>query len=325
MTKIYTRKDMNLDLVRGRTISVIGYGNQGRSQALNLRDSGLNVTVGNIEDEYAEQAAEDGFDVHCIEAAAAKGDVVHVLLPDEVAPQVYSRDIHGGLAKDNALCFSSGYNITYGYIRPPKFIDLILVAPRMGGADVRARFLDGSGFLSLVGAEQDGSGQALPIAIAIALGVGSTQGALMSSFREETIVDLFGEQLQGMGLFTAQLAFETLVEAGCSPEASLLELYMSQEVADDWRNCARSGLWKQLRGHSTTSQYGQLTRGASAAGKQTRELFKKIVSDIQSGAFASEWMQEQKKEFPLFQKLTKQSLSHPINKAEDDVRRILNR
>jgi ketol-acid reductoisomerase len=147
----------------------------------------------------------------------------------------------------------------------------------------------------------------------------------MSSFREETIIDLFGEQLQGMALFTTQLAFEALVEAGCSPEASLLELYMSEEVADDWRNCARIGLWKQLGGHSTTSQYGQLTRGASSAGEQTRQLFSEVMDDIQSGAFASEWMREQDDGLGSFERLREQSLGHPINKAEEDLLGILKR
>ena len=164
-----------------------------------------------------------------IKQAAKMGDIVLLLLPDEIAPEFYYLEIHEELEVGNVLCFASGYNITYDYIRLPDFVDLILVAPRMGGGDVRARYLRKEGFVSLIGVEQNYSGDALNIAIAMSIGIGATQGALMSSFEEETIVDLFGEQIEGMSLYTTQLAFETLLEAGCSPEASLLELYMSEE------------------------------------------------------------------------------------------------
>lgn len=323
MARIYLEKDADQDLIRERPISVIGYGNQGRSQALNLRDSGLDVTIGNVDDEYATAAREDGLTVCPVREAAEGGEIIMLLLPDEIAPEIYERDIHGVLAEGNVLCLASGYNIMYGYISPPGFVDLVMVAPRMGGSDVRARYLNRQGFPSLVGAGQDHFGKGLEIAIAIAMGIGSTQGALASTFEEETIVDLFGEQLQGMGLHTAQLAFETMLEAGCSPEASLMELYMSEELADDWRNCAHKGLWKQLRGHSTTSQYGQLTRGPRAAGEHTREMFAKVMDDIRSGRFAREWTREQQSGRAEFKKLVERSLAHPINEAEERVRGIL--
>ncbi len=323
MAKVYLEKDANLDFIKGKRISFVGYGNQGRSQALNMRESGFDVIIGNIEDDYLTRARDDKFDVYSIKEATREGDVIMLLLPDEIAPGVYYRDIHGELEKGNVLCFASGYNITYDYISPPEFIDLILVAPRMGGGDVRARYVNKEGFVSLIGAEQDYSGEALKRAIAISMAIGSTQGALMSTFEEETIVDLFGEQLQGMSLYTTQLAYEMLIEAGCSPEASLLELYMSEEVSDDWRNIARIGIWKQLRGHSTTSQYGQLTRGELAIGEEARELFKKTMDDIKSGKFAREWMTEQKTGHTVFKRLMKRNQCHPINDAEEEVFKIL--
>jgi len=323
VAKIYSEKEANWDLIKNRQFSVIGYGNQGRSQALNLRDSGLNVIVGNADDEYAARAAQDNCDVRSIREAAEAADVILLLLPDEIAPEVYDRDIRAALAEGNVLSLASGFNITYGYIAPPEVIDLVMVAPRMGGNDVRERYLNKEGFPSLVGAEQDHSGRALDIAITLAMAIGSTQGALASSFEEETIVDLFGEQRQGMALHTTQLAFETMLEAGCSPEATLLELYMSEEPADDWRNCARTGLWKQLRGHSTTSQYGQLTRGPLAAGEETKKLYEKVMDDIKSGRFAKEWTRERQSGLPLFNKLVQQSLAHPINEAEERVRSVL--
>jgi ketol-acid reductoisomerase len=317
MAKMYLPEDAKLDLIENRKISVIGYGNQGRSQALNLRDNGLDVCVGNIDDLYLKRAQRDGLEVYPIQQAADMGEIVMLLLPDEITPEIYDRDIHEALAPGNTLCFASGYNLTYHHIRPPDHVDLILVAPRMGGSDVRTRYLQNKGFVSLVGVSQDCSGHAWDTSIALAMGIGSSKGALESSFKEETIVDLFGEQLQGMALYTTQLAFDVLLEAGCSPEAALLELYVSEEVSDDWRNCARIGLWRQLKGHSTTSQYGQLTRGELAIGKEAKELFSKVMEDITSGRFAQEWMRERASGLPRFRKLTERSLDHPLNKQEE--------
>lgn len=323
MAKVYFERDANIEIIKAKTIAFIGFGNQGRSQALNMRESGFDVIIGNIEDDYLRRARDDKFETYSIKEAAKRGDVIMLLLPDEIAPDVYYRDIHEELERDNVVCFASGYNITYDYIYPPEFIDLILVAPRMGGSDVRARYVNKEGFVSLVGVEQDYSGEALQRAISICMAIGSTQGALMSSFEEETIIDLFGEQLQGMSLYTAQLAYDVLIEAGCSPEASLLELYMSEEVSDDWRNIAHIGIWKQLTGHSRTSQYGQLTRGELAIGKETRDLFKKTMDDIRTGRFAREWTTEQKTGNTVFKRLMKRNLGHPINDAEGEVLKIL--
>jgi ketol-acid reductoisomerase len=323
MAKFYFEKDADFELIRGKTIAVLGYGNQGRSQALNLRDNGFKVIIGNMSDVYSAQAKKDGFRVYPIAEATKISDILLILLPDEIAPEVYSRDIHQHLKKKDVLCFASGYNITYDYISPPNFIDLILVAPRMGGPAVRETYLRKDGFISLIGTGQDFSGQALEIAVAICMGIGSVQGALLSSFEEETIIDLFGEQIEGMSLYTTQLAFETLIDAGCSHEASLLELYMSGEPSEDWKNFARIGLWKQLRGHSRTSQYGQLTRGELAVGEETRKLFDKIVEDIKGGKFAREWMLEQKSGLTVFKRLMKRNLSHPINKSEASLLKIL--
>ena len=323
MGKFYFEKDADFGLILDRVISVVGYGNQGRSQALNLRDSGFKVIIGNIKDAYSDQAKKDGFKVYSIAEATQRGNILLILLPDEIAPEVYSREIHQNLKKKDVLCFASGYNITYDYISPPSFIDLVLVAPRMGGPAVRETYLRKDGFVSLIGTSQDFSGQALKIAVAVCMGIGSVQGALLSSFEEETIIDLFGEQIEGMSLYTTQLAFETLIEAGCSPEASLLELYMSGEPSEDWRNFARIGLWKQLRGHSRTSQYGQLTRGELAAGEETKKLFAKIAEDIKCGKFAREWMLEQKSGLTVFKRLMKRNLNHPINQSEESLLGVL--
>lgn len=309
--------------LNGKRIAVVGYGNQGRSQALNLRDSGCDVIIGNIDDEYKERAVKDGFETLPIAEAAGLADIVMILLPDEVAPDVFDKEIGPGLSEGNLISFASGYNVFYGFIVAPPNVDVGLVGPRMGGGDVRKRYLSGEGFPSLISVEQDASGRAEETIVALAMGIGSTMGAFMSSCREETLVDLFGEQLQGMSLYTTQLAFDLLVDAGCSPESVLLELYMSEEVSDDWKNMARRGLWKQLTGHSRTSQYGQLTRGESQLSAENKRFFEQVLDDIRTGRFARELATERMTGYPVFRRLMERALSHRINGSEDMLRGLL--
>lgn len=321
--KWYFPKDADIESLRGHRIAVLGYGNQGRSQALNLRDSGLEVIIGNREDKYRERAQKDNFQVEAIAKATKEGEYVMCLLPDEVLPPVYEKEIAPNLDRNNAFSLASGYNVRYDAIRLPDYIDVLLVAPRMGGPGVRERFKQGKGFPCLIGVEQDASGKALKRAISLATAIGSGQ-CLMSSCEEETIVDLFGEQLCGFNLYGTQLAFELLTQAGCSPEATLLELCMSEEVSEDWLNIAREGLWHQLPDHSPTSQYGQMTRGEWEL-EETRKLYKKILSDITSGRFAREWKKERDAGYPVFNRLYKRNYSHPINEAEKRVRETMER
>ncbi|MFO0946686.1 MAG: NAD(P)-binding domain-containing protein [Planctomycetota bacterium] len=259
MTRIFRERDANPQVLAQRTIAVIGYGNQGRSQALNLRDRGARVIVGNIEDEYKRRAQEDGFEVFPIGEAARQADVLFLLLPDEVAAEVFARDIVGQLQPKNAVVFASGYNVAYGLVQCPSFVDVLLLAPRMIGIGVRELFLSGEGFYSFLGVHQDASGEAWPVLLALADGIGTLKkGALEVSFKMEAELDLFNEQGFGPAFGRVLLtAVQTLLDAGYPKEVVLLELYMSGEFGYICREIANTGLIQQLEFHSQTSQYAR--------------------------------------------------------------------
>jgi ketol-acid reductoisomerase len=229
VSTIYHDQDADLETLAGKTLAVIGYGNQGRSQALNLRDSGLRVVVGNVGDESLARARDEGFEATPIAEACARADAILLLVPDEVMPGVYERDVAPSLRSGDLLDFASGYNIAFGLIRPPADVDVVMVAPRMIGPGVRDAYTDGRGFPSFVGVHQDASGQARQRMLALAKGLGSTRaGCIEMSFRDEACLDLFTEQ--GFGPAFGRVlttAVETLVDAGFPPEAVLLELYLS--------------------------------------------------------------------------------------------------
>ena len=326
MAKIYNDKDAELAIVKDKIIAFIGYGNQGRSQALNMRDSGLKVIVGNIKDRYRDQAKQDGFEVFEITEATKKANIICALVPDEIAPNIFKEKIKPNLEEKDVLCFASGYNIFYKYIVPPPFIDVVLLAPRMIGKMVRDLYLEGSGAMILIGVAQDPSGEAMQIVLSLAKAIGGTRvGAIESSFEEETKVDLFGEQISGGELFMARLAFEVLMEAGCSPEVALLELYASGERIAGQKAIVEEGLWNQLKLHSPTSQYGQQTIGPRLVNENTKKLLKSIMRDIEDGSFAREWTLEQKTGKKKFKYLWENALKHPMFKVEDELYRLLGR
>lgn len=309
-TRIYYDEDTSLAPVSDETIAIIGYGNQGRSQALNLRDSGHeHVIVGNREDASLERAREDGFDVGSMAEAAERADVVFFLVPDEVMPQIFEEAIAPGLAEGNAVNFASGYNVTYGFIEPPADIDVIMVAPRMIGEAVRETYLNGEGAPALVGVEQDASGHAWDRALALAKGIGATRsGAIESSFEQETIVDLLSEQAMGPILFNAMRAkYELELEAGIPPEIILTELYLSREAAHVRQKMAELGIVGQLSLHSRTSQYGQLSRGQEFSKEDLKSFMRDQLEGIQDGSFAREWKVEQEAGYPAFERLLKQA------------------
>ncbi|MGC8972175.1 MAG: ketol-acid reductoisomerase [bacterium] len=322
-------KDASLDMLKDKVIGVIGYGNQGRSQALNLRDSGLSVIVGNIKDSAWDLAVSDGFTVKSISETAKESDVILLLIPDEVAPRVTESNILPYLSKGKVLDFASGYNITYGFIKPPKDVDVILVAPRMIGKGVRDLFLQNRGFPVLVGVEQDASGKAWDYALAISKGIGAFLPggcAVESSFYEETLVDLFSEHSwAGAMLYLLQTCYEVLIEEGVSPEVAILELYASGELGEIGNAIAQFGLWKQLVLHSHTSQYGHMTRGKKYITEETKRIMKEAIEEIKDGRFAREWGLEQAMGLPSFNRLWKLRLSHPICEEEDKLYKILGR
>ena len=309
-TTIHYAEDTSLDAVADDTIAIVGYGNQGRSQALNLRDSGHDdVIVGNREDGSWDQAEADGFDVMSTTDAADAADVVCLLVPDEVMPEVFEESIEPGLEAGDAVDFASGYNVTYGFISPPDDVDVVMVAPRMIGPAVRETYLSGEGAPALVGVEQDATGRAWDRAIALAHGIGATRsGAIESSFEQETIVDLLSEQAMGPILFNAMRAkYELELEAGIPPEIILTELYLSGEAAHVRKKMAELGVVGQLTLHSRTSQYGQLSRGEAFSKEGIKSFMREQLEGIKDGSFAREWHREQEEGFPTFDRLLEEA------------------
>jgi ketol-acid reductoisomerase len=325
MATIYHDEDADLDALAGATVAVIGYGNQGRSQALNLRDSGVAVIVGNIRDASFEQAARDGFTPTDVATACKAARVVMLLTPDEVMPEVYAEHVAPHLAAGDVLCFAHGYNVGFGLITPAADIDVVMVAPRMIGPGVRDTFVSGAGFPSFVGVHQDASGRARQRMLAIAKGIGSTRaGCIEMSFVDEATLDLFTEQGFGPAFGVVMMtAIDTLVEAGYPPEAVLLELYLSGELAYTFQKIRDVGLLKQMDFHSHTSQYGSLTRSAkfSDLAGTFKTKMQGILEDIRSGRFAEEWSGEQKKGPELFEQVRALRAEVPVAKWEERARK----
>jgi ketol-acid reductoisomerase len=325
--KVFYERDADLAVLKGKRISVIGYGNQGRAQALNLRDSGLSVQVGNLDDEYANTARADGFSPLPIAEATRASDIVMILIPDEVQSAVYESAIKAHLRSGQTLSFASGYNVHFGLVVPPKDVDVIMVAPRTIGRQVRIAYEGGSGVNADVDVWQDSSGAAWPVTLALTKGIGCTRaGAFHTSFAMEVELDLFSEQAVWPALFECLLtAYEFLIEKGYPREAVALELYASGEPADIFLQMARQGIFEQMRFHSPTSQYGVLSRrdGATGGNEQLRQRMEKALEHIRSGRFAAEWKAEEVAGYPTLQRLRKLALEHPINDADRTVRSLM--
>jgi len=316
----YYDPDASLEILRQKTLGIIGYGNQGRAQALNLRDSGLNVIVGSLRDESAGQAEKDGFAVRSIAEVAEGADVLALLIPDEVQREVYNDVLRTRLRAGQTLDFAHGYNIHFGLIAPPRGVDVIMVAPRMIGTEVRESFVAGRGAPAFVAVAHDASGHALETALAWARGIGATRaGAFKTTFAEETELDLFQEQALWPLLYrTLQMSFEFLAQKGFPPEMIALETYGSGEAAEIFREMAR------VRFHSQTSQYGTLSRASTVPfAKDIDAFMEKALAGIRDGSFDKEWRGEQAAGYPLFKKLRTAADTHPINQAEDEMRRLL--
>lgn len=326
MARMYFEEDSDLAFLAGQTICIVGYGNQGRSQALNMRDSGLSVIVGSRRDASHQKARDDGFAVFSVDEAAARSDVIFLLVPDEVMAQVFEQDVASNLASGDMLVFASGYNITFGLIEPPCEVDVVLIAPRMIGAGVRDTYLSGEGFPSLVAVHHSATETAFQRMLALCEGIGSARmGVIESSFLEETTVDLFAEQVGY--LYAVRRYCEVLVEAGCSPEAAMLEFYASGEGIETARAYRDIGLWDQITLHSRTSQYGQeVTSRLSPQEEETeRARLRAIISHIQDGSFAREWTAEQQAGFPEFNRVRTENMAHEMRAAERSLYKVLGR
>jgi ketol-acid reductoisomerase len=307
MATVYHDEDADLSALDGRTVAVIGYGNQGRSQALNLRDSGVSVVIGNVRDAYHAAAEADGFEVVPIAAASARADAVMLLVPDEVMPAIYSEHVAPELRSGDLVCFASGYNVAFDLIAPAPALDVVLVAPRMIGAGVRDGYVAGRGFPCFVGVHHDASGEARRRMLAICRGIGATRGGCIEmSMKDEATLDLFTEQ--GFGPAWGRVlmsAVELLVEAGFPPEAVLVELYLSGELAYSLEKIRELGMFAQMDLHSQTSQYGSITRGARylSLDGALKEKMGAVLEEIRSGMFAKEWSGQQAQAREIFDRI----------------------
>ena len=323
MVQIYHEKDGDLLSLKDKTICIIGYGNQGRAQALNLRDSGLNIIVGNIEDRYKDFALKDNFSVYTIEEATKRSDVIFILIPDEIMNEVFERSIKPFLRVNTAIVFASGYNVGFNLLKPPKNVDILLIAPRMIGVGVRENFLKNEGFFSFIAIEQDVSGNAKEILLSLAKGIGTLKkGAIMLSFKQEAELDLFNEQGFGPAFGRVLLSsIYTLIDAGYPPEAVLIEMYMSNEMSYTYKKMADVGLIKQVEFHSQTSQYGAMSRGIRFRQLPLKDKMKQVLKEIQEGDFTKEW--EKKLTKAKFKMIKYFATRQKINKLEKQVRKNL--
>ena len=324
--KVYRDNDANLEFLEGKKIAVIGYGKQGRSQALNLRDSGVAVHVASIRDSSAEKAEEDGFAVIPIEGCVSTADIFLMLIPDEVQREVYEKSLANELRAGQALCFAHGYNYHFGLIKPAPEIDVFMVAPRMIGAVVRESYKKGIGAPAYVALGQNGSGRAHQTMLAVAKGIGATKaGVIETTFEKETVLDLFMEQAF-FPLFSQAFltAFDVLTEAGFDPRMLVMEMYGSGEVAEIMKAASQIGYLKQLTNlHSRTSQYGTLTRTPEAFSESAKERMKNALEHIRSGQFAQEWKNEEEAGYPKFNQLVAGIQSHPLTLAEEALRDLI--
>ncbi len=322
MARMYYDSDANLDLLNGKTIAIIGYGSQGHAHAQNLKDSGVNVIVGLYPgSKSAAKAEAAGIPVHSVADAAKAADWVMILLPDEVQRDIYEREIAPNLKAGDILSFAHGFNINFGQIVPPADVDVVMVAPKGPGHLVRRTYEQGQGVPALFAVYQDATGQARDRAMAYAKGIGGTRaGVLETTFREETETDLFGEQVVLCGGLSALIkaGFETLVEAGYQPELAYFECLHEVKLIVDL--IVEGGLATMRDSISNTAEYGDLTRGPRIVTAETKAEMKKILSEIQTGQFAREFVLENQSGKAGFVAMRRREAEHPIEEVGKDLR-----
>ncbi|WP_224364516.1 ketol-acid reductoisomerase [Hyalangium versicolor] len=321
MTTIYYDKDASIETIRARKVAIIGYGSQGHAHALNLKESGVDVRVGLHASSRSKAKAEGaGLKVLSVSDAAQWADTIMILAPDQTQKQIYDADISPHLTKGKALFFAHGFNIHYGQIRPPSDVDVLLIAPKSPGHLVRRLYQDGKGTPALIAIHQDATGQAKAVGMSYARALGVTRaGLLETTFKEETETDLFGEQAVLCGGVTAlvQAGFDTLVDAGYQPESAYFECLHELKLIVDMMY--EGGMGWMRHSISDTAEYGDYTRGPRLINEQVRAEMKKVLKEIQTGAFAREWILENQAGRPMFDKLREQGRQHPI---EDVGRRL---
>ncbi len=324
--KIYYQEDCNLSALDGKTIAIIGYGSQGHAHALNLKESGCHSIVGLYEGSKSwKKAEEQGLEVFTAAEAAKQADIIMILINDEKQADMYKKDIEPNLEAGNMLMFAHGFNIHFGCIKPPADVDVTMIAPKGPGHTVRSEYLEGKGVPCLVAVEQDATGKALEIALAYALGIGGARaGVLETTFRVETETDLFGEQAVLCGGVTAlmQAGFETLVEAGYDPRNAYFECIHEMKLIVDL--IYQSGFAGMRYSVSNTAEYGDYTTGPKIITEETKQTMKKVLSDIQDGSFAKEFLLDMSPSGGEvhFRAMRKRAAEHPAEVVGEEVRKL---
>lgn len=323
--KIYRDSDANPELIRHKTIAVIGYGSQGHAHALNLKDSGFNVVVGLYQGSKSWRLAEEqGLTVLEVPDAARTADIIMMLIPDVDQERVYKEQIAQELTPGKMLMFAHGFNIHYGLIKPPETVDVTMIAPKSPGHMLRRLYTQGLGVPALIAVHQNATGKAKDLALAYAFGIGCTRaGVLETTFAEETETDLFGEQAVLCGGLTSLIkaGFETLVEAGYQPEAAYFECLHEMKLIVDL--IYQGGLEYMRYSVSDTAEYGDYVSGPKVIGEESRKAMKKILEDIQNGSFAERWLDENRQGRPNFLKMREQEKQHPIEVVGRQLREFM--
>ncbi|MBA2647728.1 MAG: ketol-acid reductoisomerase [Pyrinomonadaceae bacterium] len=323
--QVFYDKDANLNVLREKRIAVIGYGSQGFAQSNNLRESGCNVTVGLRPDSPSRAKAEAaGLKTLPVAQAAAEADIVMMLVPDEQAPDVYARDVAESMLPGKYLAFSHGFSIHYGFIKPPGEVSVFMVAPKGPGHLVRREYTRGAGVPCLLAVHQDPTGDAKQTGMAYASAIGGGRaGIIETNFREETETDLFGEQAVLCGGLTSLIkaGFETLVEAGYAPEMAYFECLHEMKLIVDL--LYEGGISEMRYSISNTAQYGDMTRGPVVVNDETKNRMKGLLAEIQSGAFAQEWMKENRNGKSRFKQLEAESREHRIERVGAQLRAMM--
>jgi ketol-acid reductoisomerase len=322
---IYYDKDADLSVLDGKTVAILGYGSQGHAHALNLKDSGVDVVVGLRPDSSSRADAEaEGLEVLDVADAASRGDIVMILLPDEKQADIWNEEIADGIADGNLLMFAHGFAIRFGQIEPPAGVDVGMVAPKGPGHLVRRQYEEGKGVPCLMAIEQDATGNARELVLAYASGIGGGRaGIIETTFKDEAETDLFGEQAVLCGGTTelVRAGFETLVEAGYDPRLAYFECLHELKLIVDLMY--EQGIQGMRHSISNTAEYGDMTRGPKVITDDTREAMRKILSDIQSGDFAKEWIAENKAGGENFDRMRTEAADHQVEKVGGKLRSMM--
>jgi ketol-acid reductoisomerase len=324
MVKIYYDKDADKKVLKVKKIAVIGYGSQGHAHINNLKESGMDVVVGEIKGPNREKAIKAGFRVMAASEAAKKADIIMMLVPDEYMADIYRTEIAPNIKKGGYLGFAHGFNIHFGQIVPPSDVNVFMVAPKGPGHLVRSEYLKGSGVPCLIAIHQDPSKNTKKVALAYASAIGGARaGVIETTFREETETDLFGEQVVLCGGLTSLIlaSYETLIEAGYSPEMAYFECLHEVKLIVDL--IYEGGISTMRYSISNTAQYGDLTRGPRIITEETKKEMRKILQEIQSGQFAKEWILECRANKPVFNALTKKGAEHPVEEVGARLRAMM--